>query len=58
MKVEKALEQRMDHLTDQIEQHRENNEDWKQSLKEKLLKLINQNKIDTKMSELQYREKN
>lgn len=56
--MEKALEQRMDHLTDQIEQHRENNEDWKQSLKEKLLKLINQNKIDTKMSELQYREKN
>ena len=51
--MEKELEQRMKLLIDQTEQQRENNEDWKQDMEENLLKLINKNKIDTRISELQ-----
>ena len=46
------LEQRMQQLTDQTEQQRENNEDWKLDLENNLLKLINQNKMDSRLSEL------
>jgi hypothetical protein len=35
-------------LTDQTEQQRENNEDWKRDLKNNLLK-INQNKMDSRL---------
>ena len=52
--LEKMLEQRMRHLTDRTEQQRENKKDWKQGLEENLLKLINQNKINSRTSELQY----
>ena len=48
----------MQQFTDQTEQQRENNEDWKLDLENNLLKLINQNKMDNKLSELQYKEKN
>ena len=54
--LEKILEQRMQLLTDQTEQQRENNEDWKRDLKNNLLK-INQNKMDSRVSELQYKDK-
>lgn len=39
----------MRHLTDQTEQQRENNEDWKHGLEENGFKLINQNKIDSRI---------
>ena len=55
--LEKMLEQRMQQFTDQTEQQRENNEDWKLDLENNLLKLINQNKMDSRLSELQYKEK-
>ena len=42
----------MQQLTDQTEQQRENNEDWKLDLENNLLKLINQNKMDSRLSEL------
>jgi hypothetical protein len=49
------IEQRMQQPTEQTGQQRENNEDWKQGLEENLLKLTNQNKIDSRISELQYK---
>lgn len=55
--LEKMLEQKIQQLTDQTEQQSENNEDWKQDLENYLLKLINQNKMDSRLSELQYKEK-
>lgn len=51
------LEQRIQQLTRQTDQQRENNEDWKQDLENNLLKLIHQNKMDSRISELQYKEK-
>ena len=42
---------------DQIEQQRDSNKIWKQSLEDNLLKLVSQNKIDTTISELQHKEK-
>ena len=56
--LEKMLEQRMQQLTDQTEQQRENNEDWKLDLENNLLKLINQNKMGSRLSELLSKEKN
>ena len=55
--LEKMLEQRMQQLTDQTEKQREDNEDWRQDLENNLLKLINQNKIDSRVPELQYKDK-
>ena len=49
--LEEMLEQRIQQLTDQTEQQRENNEE------NNLLKLINQNKMDSRISELQSKEK-
>ena len=46
----------MQQLTDQTEQQRENNEDWMLDLENNLLKLINQNEIDSRLSELKYEE--
>ena len=51
------LEEKIQQLTDQTEQQRENNENWKQDLENNLLKLINQNKMDSRVSELQYKDK-
>jgi hypothetical protein len=48
--LEKILKQTMQQLTDQTEQQRENNEHWKSGLKNNLLKFINQNKIDSRLS--------
>ena len=42
---------------DQAEQQRENNEGWKQGLEENLLKLINQQKVGIRISELQPKRK-
>ena len=56
--LEKMLEQRMQQLTEQTEQQRENNEDWKLDLENNLLKLINQNKMGSRLSELLSKEKN
>jgi hypothetical protein len=56
--LEKILEQRIQQLTDQTEQQRENNEDWKLDLENNLLKLINQNKMDSRLSQLLSKEKN
>lgn len=42
------------HTPDQ--QQRENNEDWKQDMENDLLKLINENKIQSRISKLQYKE--
>ena len=53
----KDAKKRIQQFTDQAGQQRENNEDWKQGLEEKLLKLINHNKIDSRISELKYEEK-
>ena len=44
---------RMQQLTDQTEQQRENDEDQKLDLESNLL--INQNEIDGRLSELQYK---
>lgn len=55
--LEKMLDQRMQQLTEQAEHQRENSEDWRQDLENNLLKLINQNKMDTRLSELQCKEK-
>lgn len=41
----------------QTEQQREKNKNWKQGLEDSLLKLINQNKVDVKISELYHKEK-
>lgn len=46
--LERMLEQRMQQLTEQTERQRENN-DWKQGLEDSLLKLINENKIDSRI---------
>ena len=56
------LEQRMQQTTDplipdQTERQRENNEDWKQGLEENLLKLINQNKIDSRIQNYNIKKK-
>ena len=56
--LENMLEQRIQQLTDQTEQQRENNEDWKLDLENNLLKLINQNKMDSRLSQLLSKEKN
>ena len=52
------LEQKIQQLKDQTEKQREDNEVWRQDLEINLLKLINQNKMDSRVSELQYKEKN
>ena len=52
------LEQKIQQLKDQTEKQREDNKDWKQNLENITLKLINQNKMDSRVSELQYKEKN
>ena len=57
LEVENMLEARMQQRTNQTEQQRENNEDWKLDLENNLLKLINQNKMDSRISELQSKEK-
>ena len=51
------LEQKIQQLADQTEKQREDNEDWRQDLENNLLKLINQNKMDSRVSELQYKDK-
>ena len=51
------LEQKIQQLKDQTEKQREDNKDWKQNLENNLLKLINQNKMDSRVSELQYKDK-
>ena len=51
------LEQKIQQLEDQTENQREDNKDWKQNLENNLLKLINQNKVDSRVSELQYKDK-
>ena len=52
------LEQKIQQLKDQTEKQREDNKDWKQDLENNLLKLINQNKINSRISELQHKGKN
>jgi hypothetical protein len=44
-----TLEQRIQQFTDQTEQQRENNEDWKQGLENNFLKLTHQNKMDSRI---------
>ena len=51
------LEQKIQQLEDQTENQREDNKDWKQNLENNTLKLINQNKMDSRVSELQYKDK-
>lgn len=51
------LEQKIQQLKDQTEKQREDNEVWRQDLENNLLKLINQNKMDSRVSELQYKDK-
>ena len=51
------LEQKIQQLEDQTEKQREDNEVWRQDLEINLLKLINQNKMDSRVSELQYKDK-
>ena len=51
------LEQKIQQLKDQTEKQREDNKDWKQNLENITLKLINQNKMDSRVSELQYKDK-
>ena len=55
--LEKMLEQKIQQLEDQTEKQREDNEVWRQDLEINLLKLINQNKMDSRVSELQYKDK-
>ena len=52
--LEKMLQQRIQQFSDHTEQQRENNEDGKQALGNNLLKFINQNKMDSRISQLQY----
>jgi hypothetical protein len=49
--LDKILERRMQPLTDQTEQQRKNNENWKSDLENNLLKLIDQSKIHSRLSE-------
>lgn len=51
------LEQKIQQLKDQTEKQREDNKDWKQNLENITLKLINQNKMDSRVPELQYKDK-
>ena len=51
------LEQKIQQLKDQTEKQREDNGVWRQDLEINLLKLINQNKMDSRVSELQYKDK-
>ena len=53
--LEKMLEQKIQQLEDQTENQREDNKDWKQNLENNTL--INQNKMDSRVSELQYKDK-
>ena len=55
--LEEMLEQRIQQLTDQTEQQGEDHEDWKQDVENNIFKLINQNKMDSRISELQSKEK-
>lgn len=48
----------MRQFTDPTEQQRGNNGGWKQDLENNLLKLINQSKLDSRLSEFQCKEKN
>ena len=51
------LEQKIQQLEDQTEKQREDNEVWRQDLENNLLKLINQNKMHSRVPELQYKDK-
>ena len=53
--LEKMLDQKIQQLEDQTENQREDNKDWKQNLENNTL--INQNKMDSRVSELQYKDK-
>lgn len=44
-------------MLDQTGQQRENNGDWNQDVENNLLKSINPNKMDSRISDLQYKEK-
>ena len=55
--LEEMLEQKIQQLEDQTEKQMEDNEVWRQDLENNLLKLINQNKMDSRVSELQYKDK-
>ena len=55
--LEKMLDQKIQQLQDHTEKQREDNKDWKQNLENNTLKLINQNKMDSRVSELQYKDK-
>lgn len=55
--LEKMLDQKIQQLQDHTEKQREDNKDWKQNLENNTLKLINQNKMDSRVSELQYKNK-
>ena len=55
--LEKMLDQKIQQLTDQTENQREDDEDWRQNLEKNTLKLINQNKMDSRVTELQYKDK-
>lgn len=46
----------MQNFIDQTEQQRGSNKIWKQSLKDNLLKLASQNKVEVTISELQHKE--
>lgn len=54
--LEKMLKQKMQNFIDQTEQQRGSNKIWKQSLKDNLLKLASQNKVEVTISELQHKE--
>ena len=53
--LEKMLDQKIQQLQDHTEKQREDNKDWKQNLENNTL--INQNKMDSRVSELQYKDK-
>jgi hypothetical protein len=55
--LEKMLDQKVKNFIDQIEQQRDSNKIWKQSLEDNLLKLISQNKVDATVLELKHKEK-
>lgn len=55
--LERMLEQNIQQLTGHTEQQRESNEVWKQDLENNFLKLINQKIMDSKLLEVQYKEK-
>ena len=55
--LEKMLEQKIQQLKDQTEKQREDNKDWKQNLENITLKLINQNKMDSRVSECNIKTK-